>query len=168
MWKQNSALQLCELIPFPFLLDQDCLVEVLEIVELGISGSKSRQEQEVRHKGEKEHNPASMRVKDAAEATLSWWDSSEFLQFVNIVNILCNTFNITLCTYRQGIYWFKVLFCLSCHLNQLCSVNYILCHLDISYSLLVSCLCIYKECCWVFICECRRRTPLHIATQNIL
>lgn len=47
-------------------------MEVLEIVELGISGSKSRQEQEVRHKGEKEHNPASMRVKDAAEAALSW------------------------------------------------------------------------------------------------
>lgn len=57
----------------PFLyFSQDCLVEVLEIVELGISGSKSRQEHEVRHKGEKEHNPASMRVKDAAEATLSW------------------------------------------------------------------------------------------------
>uniref|UniRef100_A0A672J5L2 Ral GTPase activating protein, beta subunit (non-catalytic) n=1 Tax=Salarias fasciatus TaxID=181472 RepID=A0A672J5L2_SALFA len=56
----------------PDMLDEkDCLVEVLEIVELGISGSKSRQDQEVRHKGEKEHNPASMRVKDAAEATLS-------------------------------------------------------------------------------------------------
>lgn len=47
-------------------------MEVLEIVELGISGSKSRQDLEIRHKGEKEHNPASMRVKDAAEATLSW------------------------------------------------------------------------------------------------
>ncbi|KAM6977467.1 ral GTPase-activating protein subunit beta-like [Aplochiton taeniatus] len=56
----------------PDMLDEkDCLVEVLEIVELGISGSKSRHEHEVRHKGEKEHNPASMRVKDAAEATLS-------------------------------------------------------------------------------------------------
>uniref|UniRef100_A0A3Q2ZWK8 Ral GTPase-activating protein subunit beta n=1 Tax=Kryptolebias marmoratus TaxID=37003 RepID=A0A3Q2ZWK8_KRYMA len=56
----------------PDMLDEkDCLMEVLEIVELGISGSKSRQEQEVRHKGEKEHNPASMRVKDAAEASLS-------------------------------------------------------------------------------------------------
>ncbi|XP_045551991.1 ral GTPase-activating protein subunit beta isoform X8 [Salmo salar] len=56
----------------PDMLDEkDCLMEVLEIVELGISGSKSKQEQEVRHKGEKEHNPASMRVKDAAEATLS-------------------------------------------------------------------------------------------------
>lgn len=59
------------LVGVPF-LHQDCLVEVLEIVELGISGSKSRQELEVRHKGEKEHNPASMRVKDAAEAALSW------------------------------------------------------------------------------------------------
>ncbi|XP_013870835.1 ral GTPase-activating protein subunit beta isoform X2 [Austrofundulus limnaeus] len=56
----------------PDMLDEKvCLMEVLEIVELGISGSKSRQDQEVRHKGEKEHNPASMRVKDAAEATLS-------------------------------------------------------------------------------------------------
>ncbi|XP_035983069.1 ral GTPase-activating protein subunit beta isoform X4 [Fundulus heteroclitus] len=56
----------------PDMLDEkDCLMEVLEIVELGISGSKSRHEQEVRHKAEKEHNPASMRVKDAAEATLS-------------------------------------------------------------------------------------------------
>ncbi|PWA28155.1 hypothetical protein CCH79_00017974, partial [Gambusia affinis] len=54
----------------PGMLDEkDCLMEVLEIVELGISGSKSRHEQEVRHKMEKEHNPASMRVKDAAEAT---------------------------------------------------------------------------------------------------
>ncbi|XP_063071227.1 ral GTPase-activating protein subunit beta isoform X7 [Engraulis encrasicolus] len=52
--------------------EKDCLIEVLEIVELGISGSKSRTgEQEVRHKADKEHNPASMRVKDAAEATLS-------------------------------------------------------------------------------------------------
>lgn len=62
---------ICQFFPFSC-LSQDCLVEVLEIVELGISGSKSRQENEVRHKGEKEHNPASMRVKDAAEATLSW------------------------------------------------------------------------------------------------
>uniref|UniRef100_A0AAY4ERV8 Ral GTPase-activating protein subunit beta n=1 Tax=Denticeps clupeoides TaxID=299321 RepID=A0AAY4ERV8_9TELE len=57
----------------PDLLDEkDCLIEVLEIVELGISGSKSKgAEQEMRHKGEKVLNPASMRVKDAAEATLS-------------------------------------------------------------------------------------------------
>lgn len=55
------------------LLSQDCLIEVLEIVELGISGSKSKtSDQEVRYKGDKELNPASMRVKDAAEATLTW------------------------------------------------------------------------------------------------
>ncbi|CAB1315518.1 unnamed protein product, partial [Coregonus sp. 'balchen'] len=53
-------------------MKKDCLIEVLEIVELGISGSKSKTgDQEVRYKGDKEHNPASMRVKDAAEATLS-------------------------------------------------------------------------------------------------
>ncbi|XP_029102082.1 ral GTPase-activating protein subunit beta-like isoform X5 [Scleropages formosus] len=52
--------------------EKDCLIEVLEIVELGISGSKSKTgDQEVRYKGKKEHSPASMRVKDAAEATLS-------------------------------------------------------------------------------------------------
>ncbi|XP_059508671.1 ral GTPase-activating protein subunit beta isoform X2 [Stegostoma tigrinum] len=52
--------------------EKDCLIEVLEIVELGISGSKSKtSDQEVRHKGDKEPNPASMRVKDAAEATLT-------------------------------------------------------------------------------------------------
>uniref|UniRef100_A0A665XA69 Ral GTPase-activating protein subunit alpha/beta N-terminal domain-containing protein n=1 Tax=Echeneis naucrates TaxID=173247 RepID=A0A665XA69_ECHNA len=56
----------------PAMLDhQECLLEILEIVELGISGSKSRQEQEMRRKEEKELNPASQRVKEAAEATLS-------------------------------------------------------------------------------------------------
>ncbi|KAM9859251.1 ral GTPase-activating protein subunit beta [Aulostomus maculatus] len=56
----------------PTMLDhQACLSEVLEIVELGIAGSKSRQEQEVTCKEEKELNPASQRVKEAAEATLS-------------------------------------------------------------------------------------------------
>nr|XP_024658603.1 ral GTPase-activating protein subunit beta isoform X4 [Maylandia zebra] len=50
---------------------KECLLEVLEIVELGISGSKSRQEQKVRCKEEKDQNPASLRVKEAAEATLS-------------------------------------------------------------------------------------------------
>ncbi|XP_072237438.1 ral GTPase-activating protein subunit beta [Leuresthes tenuis] len=56
----------------PSLLDdQECLSEVLEIVELGISGSKSTQEEKVRCKDEKELNPASLRVKEAAEATLS-------------------------------------------------------------------------------------------------
>ncbi|KAF3690357.1 Ral GTPase-activating protein subunit beta p170 [Channa argus] len=56
----------------PTLLNyQDCLLEVLEIVELGISGNKSRQGQEERCKEDKELNPASHRVKEAAEATLS-------------------------------------------------------------------------------------------------
>ncbi|XP_063064371.1 ral GTPase-activating protein subunit beta-like [Engraulis encrasicolus] len=56
----------------PDLLDNKaCLSEVLAIVELGVSGSKSKQEQEVRLKGEKLLSPASLRVKDAAEATLS-------------------------------------------------------------------------------------------------
>ncbi|KAG8007218.1 Ral GTPase-activating protein subunit beta [Nibea albiflora] len=50
---------------------QECLLEVLEIVELGISGRKSREEQEVKCKDVKELNPASLRVKEAAEATLS-------------------------------------------------------------------------------------------------
>lgn len=41
---------------------------------MGISGSKSRNsEQELKYKGDKEPNPASMRVKDAAEATLTWY-----------------------------------------------------------------------------------------------
>ncbi|XP_043351486.1 ral GTPase-activating protein subunit beta isoform X9 [Dermochelys coriacea] len=57
----------------PDMMDEkDCLKEVLEIVELGISGSKSKNsEQEIKYKGDKEPNPASMRVKDAAEATLT-------------------------------------------------------------------------------------------------
>ncbi|XP_068172385.1 ral GTPase-activating protein subunit beta-like isoform X2 [Antennarius striatus] len=56
----------------PVVLDeQDCLSGVLEIVELGLSGSKSRQEEDVRSKEEKELNPTSLRVKEAAEETLS-------------------------------------------------------------------------------------------------
>ncbi|XP_040058546.2 ral GTPase-activating protein subunit beta isoform X1 [Gasterosteus aculeatus] len=56
----------------PAMLDhQECLLEVLEIVELGISGTKSRQEEEARCKEEKELNPVSLRVKEAAEATLT-------------------------------------------------------------------------------------------------
>ncbi|XP_069100001.1 ral GTPase-activating protein subunit beta isoform X2 [Pleurodeles waltl] len=53
--------------------EKDCLKEVLEIVELGISGSKSKNSdnQEIRNKIDKEPNPASMRVKDAAEAALT-------------------------------------------------------------------------------------------------
>ncbi|XP_019736630.1 ral GTPase-activating protein subunit beta-like isoform X2 [Hippocampus comes] len=51
--------------------DQECLLELFEIVELGVSGSKSRQEEEVRCREEKELNPVSLRVKEAAEATLN-------------------------------------------------------------------------------------------------
>lgn len=54
------------------LCPQESLAQVLETVELGLSGSRSRQEQEVRCKEEKELSPASLRVKEAAEATLSW------------------------------------------------------------------------------------------------
>lgn len=111
---------LLDSVPYAFLLYQDCLVEVLEIVELGISGSKSRQEQEVRHKGEKEHNPASMRVKDAAEATLSWWDYSQFVKYesdstvVDIVNTVCYTFNVkqSECTCKAYIFQNALLFIL--------------------------------------------------------
>ncbi|KAK5611620.1 hypothetical protein CRENBAI_014072 [Crenichthys baileyi] len=56
----------------PVLLhEQECLLKVLEIVELGISGSKSRQDQKLAWKEDKELNPVSLRVKEAAEATLS-------------------------------------------------------------------------------------------------
>ncbi|XP_034722299.1 ral GTPase-activating protein subunit beta-like [Etheostoma cragini] len=50
---------------------QECLLEVLETLDLGISGRKSGKEQEVRFKEEKELNPSSLRVKEAAEATLN-------------------------------------------------------------------------------------------------
>ncbi|KAL5009165.1 hypothetical protein ScPMuIL_014746 [Solemya velum] len=55
------------------LYDKDCLHNVLEVVELGISGSKSqnRASDPPKFKGEKELMPASMRVKDAAEAVLT-------------------------------------------------------------------------------------------------
>ncbi|CAJ1051212.1 ral GTPase-activating protein subunit beta-like [Xyrichtys novacula] len=56
----------------PSILDnQESLSEVMEIVELGISGRKSRQDQDMRSKDQKDLNPVSMRVKEAAEATLS-------------------------------------------------------------------------------------------------
>ncbi|KAK7504798.1 hypothetical protein BaRGS_00003826 [Batillaria attramentaria] len=55
------------------LYDKECLHYVLEVVELGISGSKSqnRASDPPRYKGTKELMPASMRVKDAAEAVLT-------------------------------------------------------------------------------------------------
>nr|XP_061814180.1 ral GTPase-activating protein subunit beta-like [Nerophis lumbriciformis] len=51
--------------------DEKFLVELLEVVELGVSGSKSRQEEEVWCPGEKKMNPVSLRVKEAAEATFN-------------------------------------------------------------------------------------------------
>ena len=55
---------------------QDCLYEVLEIIELGISGSKSKPAQAESNQNEpvlkskKELNPVSMRVMEAAEGLL--------------------------------------------------------------------------------------------------
>nr|CAD7427352.1 unnamed protein product [Timema monikensis] len=62
------------LVAHPYLLqDKDCLTTVLEVVELGISGTKSQGKpgEPVRMKDEKELKPASMRVRDAAEALLT-------------------------------------------------------------------------------------------------
>ncbi|GFG30495.1 hypothetical protein Cfor_08118 [Coptotermes formosanus] len=62
------------LVAHPYLLqDKDCLTTVLEVVELGISGSKSQGKpgEPVRMKDEKELKPASMRVRDTAEALLT-------------------------------------------------------------------------------------------------
>ncbi|XP_030384786.1 ral GTPase-activating protein subunit beta [Scaptodrosophila lebanonensis] len=62
------------LIQHPYLLQhKDCLQTVLEVVELGISGTKSqcKTEDKPRFKDEKELKPASMRVRDAAENLLT-------------------------------------------------------------------------------------------------
>ncbi|XP_037828192.1 ral GTPase-activating protein subunit beta isoform X6 [Lucilia sericata] len=62
------------LMQHPYLLqDKDCLQTVLEVVELGISGTKSigKSGDIPKFKDEKELKPASMRVRDAAEALLT-------------------------------------------------------------------------------------------------
>ncbi|ENN80658.1 hypothetical protein YQE_02924, partial [Dendroctonus ponderosae] len=62
---------LCE---HPYLLkDKDCLTTVLEVSELGVSGSKSvgKPGEPIKMKEEKELKPASMRVRDAAENLLT-------------------------------------------------------------------------------------------------
>ncbi|XP_055638220.1 ral GTPase-activating protein subunit beta isoform X2 [Toxorhynchites rutilus septentrionalis] len=62
------------LMHHPYLLqDKECLTTVLEVVELGISGSKSvgKPGEPVKLKDEKELKPASMRVRDAAENLLT-------------------------------------------------------------------------------------------------
>ncbi|XP_050078948.1 ral GTPase-activating protein subunit beta isoform X3 [Anopheles maculipalpis] len=62
------------LMNHPYLLqDKECLTIVLEVVELGISGSKSvgKPGEPVKYKDDKELKPASMRVRDAAENMLT-------------------------------------------------------------------------------------------------
>ncbi|XP_078491272.1 ral GTPase-activating protein subunit beta [Ciona intestinalis] len=55
----------------PYLMkNKECLNEVLEIIELGVTGSKSRVAGSVVMKHEKELNPVSMRVLEAAEGLL--------------------------------------------------------------------------------------------------
>lgn len=63
------------LLKHPYLLeDPECLKFILEVVELGISGSKSqsRPGDLPIMKGEKENKPASLRVRDAAESVLTY------------------------------------------------------------------------------------------------
>ncbi|KAK9876654.1 hypothetical protein WA026_014029 [Henosepilachna vigintioctopunctata] len=62
------------LLQHPYLLrDKDCLQTVLEVVELGVSGTKSigKPNESVKKKEEKELKPASIRVRDAAENLLT-------------------------------------------------------------------------------------------------
>ncbi|XP_037904139.1 ral GTPase-activating protein subunit beta isoform X8 [Hermetia illucens] len=62
------------LMQHPYLLqDKDCLTTVMEVVELGISGSKSvgKAGDAPKFKDDKELKPASMRVRDAAEHLLT-------------------------------------------------------------------------------------------------
>ncbi|XP_066254147.1 ral GTPase-activating protein subunit beta isoform X7 [Euwallacea similis] len=68
---QCCSVWLCE---HPYLLkDKDCLTTVLEVCELGVSGSKSvgKPGEPIKMKEEKELKPASMRVRDAAENLLT-------------------------------------------------------------------------------------------------
>ncbi|XP_015122062.1 ral GTPase-activating protein subunit beta isoform X3 [Diachasma alloeum] len=55
------------------LQDKDCLTTVLEVVELGVSGTKSvgKPGEPIKMKDEKELKPASMRVRDAADGLLT-------------------------------------------------------------------------------------------------
>ncbi|XP_077290167.1 ral GTPase-activating protein subunit beta isoform X2 [Arctopsyche grandis] len=57
----------------PLLADPECLATVMEVVELGISGSKSigKPGESLKMKDEKELKPVSMRVRDAAENLLA-------------------------------------------------------------------------------------------------
>lgn len=53
------------------LQDKECISMLLEVIELGISGSKSKSKIKIIFKDEKELKPASMRVRDSAETLLS-------------------------------------------------------------------------------------------------
>ncbi|CAG9836978.1 unnamed protein product [Diabrotica balteata] len=71
-----AAFQCCSvwLLEHPYLLrDKDCLTTVLEVAELGISGTKSigKPGEPIKMKEEKDLKPASMRVRDAAESLLT-------------------------------------------------------------------------------------------------
>lgn len=58
----------------PYLLqDKECLTTVLEVIELGISGSKSvgKPGEPIKLKDEKELKPVSMRVRESAETLLT-------------------------------------------------------------------------------------------------
>lgn len=62
------------LMQHPYLLqDKECLNTVLEVVELGISGTKSigKPSEPIKLKDEKELKPVSMRCRDAAEMLLT-------------------------------------------------------------------------------------------------
>ncbi|XP_050058118.1 ral GTPase-activating protein subunit beta isoform X4 [Aphis gossypii] len=62
------------IVAHPYLLDdKDCLNTIIEVVELGISGTKShgKPQEPIKMKDEKELKPASMRVRDAAESLLT-------------------------------------------------------------------------------------------------
>ena len=54
-----------------FLDDKECVVTVMEVIELGISGSKSKSGAAITLKEKKLLKPASMRVREAAEALMS-------------------------------------------------------------------------------------------------
>ncbi|XP_018330220.1 ral GTPase-activating protein subunit beta isoform X2 [Agrilus planipennis] len=71
-----AAFQCCSiwLLEHPYLLrDKDCLTTVLEVCELGVSGSKSvgKPGEKIKMKEDKELKPASMRVRDVAENLLT-------------------------------------------------------------------------------------------------
>lgn len=81
--KKKKVIKWQILLKFLSTQDKDCLATVLEVVELGISGSKSvgKPGEPVKMKDEKELKPASMRVRDAADVLLK-----TILEQVNFFN----------------------------------------------------------------------------------